>query len=129
MPIYRDSDPTDQSEIMLASWSIRETQDGTRYFVGFSLERQDGRVSTSIVSLDPSTRIGVTSSGRHYRLVGRAGFDSDAEYVWNLVVSVRNLGEWRDVTPDVCPDWREPLSATERAREIDETSGSKDVEQ
>lgn len=114
MSIYLGPSAKDIPVIFLERWSIRETPSGNRYFVGFCTELCDGRVSTPIVSFDPRTRIGLTESGREYRLMGRAGFDKDADYVWNCVVSVRKLARWADITKQLCPDWRNPLCDAER---------------
>jgi hypothetical protein len=64
-------------EIFLERWSIRETDQHARHFVGFNMLRGNGRVSTPIAEFDPVTRTGKTRSGRRYRLVGRAGHDAD----------------------------------------------------
>lgn len=113
MPIYRAAPVSECGEIRLECWSIRQVATGEQYFVGFNVDKRDGRVSTPIVSFDARTRIGFTSSGRRYHLFGKAGFDGDAEYVWNKVVAVWNL-EWKDVTPELCPDWRNPIPEAER---------------
>jgi hypothetical protein len=136
MPIYRSDPVSECDEIELGCWSLRETSTGERYFVGFDVIMRDGRVSTPIVSFDPRTRIGITSSGRRYCLLGRAGFDNDAEYVWNAVVSARNLEGWKDVTPELCPDWRNPIPEAKRVpdgskpqiedEQLDDESGRED---
>jgi hypothetical protein len=115
MPIYLDTDVHENPEILLECWSIRETASGDRYFVGFNTVECDGRVSTPIVSFDPRTRFGLTSSGRQYRLLGRAGFDKDGEYVWNRVTSIWETPSWSDITEQLCPDWRNPIPEAERA--------------
>ena len=102
------------SEVHLARWSIRETKDGNRHFVGYNIAYSSGRVSTPIKTFDSESRVGRTASGSTYRLVGRAGFDKDAEYVWNAIRKVWKIEIWRDVTPEVVPDWREPLPLSER---------------
>jgi hypothetical protein len=114
MPIYLGSPVSNCDEIRLERWSIREVSTGEQYFVGFDVIMRDGRMGTAIVSFDPRTRIGVTSSGRRYRLLGRAAFDKDAEYVWNRVIEIRDIKDWKDVTPDLCPDWRDSIPEAER---------------
>lgn len=105
-------------EVVLECWSIRQASDGTRYFVGWNVYSRNGRVSTPIVSFDPQRRTGLTRSGSAYRLVGRAGHDSDAEYVWNHALRVWGISTWRDVTAELIPDWRnpDPLIETENGR-------------
>ena len=114
MPIYLAVPVNECAEVSLECWSIREAGTGERYFVGFDVVMRDGRVSTRIDSFDARSRIGLTASGRRYRLLGKAGFDRDAEYVWNKVVAAWQLEKWRDVTPELCPDWRNPIPEAER---------------
>ncbi|ARL23929.1 hypothetical protein [Burkholderia pseudomallei] len=110
MSIYTGAPVDDEPTITLGAWSIRETNTGNRHFVGFNLASLDGRVSTPIVSFDPGTRTGVSASGRRYVLVGPAGFDRDAEYVWRWAVRAWNIERWGDVSATLVPDSRLPLS-------------------
>ena len=114
MPIYETAPVSENGEVRLKRWSLRQVDTGERFFVGFDVEMRYGRMSTPIQSFDPRTRIGFTASGRRYVLLGAAGIDTDGEYVWNRVVAVRNVGSWRDVTHEVCPDWRNPVPEAER---------------
>ncbi len=114
MSIWKSGPVEDMPEVPLVRWSIRETNSGTRHFVGYNVLRRRGRMSTAITSFDARTRTGKTESGRTYRLEGRAGIDPDGEHVWNTVTQLRGVGSWRDVTATVVPDWREPLSLAER---------------
>jgi hypothetical protein len=109
MSIYASASVDDDPTISLGAWSIRETDAGSRHFVGFNLASLDGRVSTPIVSFDADTRTGVTTSGRRYVLVGPGGFDKDAEYVWRWAVGQWKLGNWQDVSAKLVPDWRMSL--------------------
>lgn len=93
-------------DVMLELWCIRETDSGTRHFVGYDVVNRDGRVSTPLVQFDPATGTGVTSSGSRYQLVGRAGHNRDAEYVWSLVMNAWEINSWADITADLVPDWR-----------------------
>ena len=102
MSFYR----LDSATVMLERWSIRQTRNGARHFVGFSLVDAEGRVSTPISEFNPETGFGVTESGSRYQLVGRAGHDTDAEYVWNKVIKVWNVSDWTDVTGELVPNWR-----------------------
>jgi hypothetical protein len=119
------SDPVEEMpEVLLRRWSIRETDSGARHFVGYNVRWREGRVSSEITSFDARTRSGVTQSGRLYRLVGRAGVDSDGEYVWNAVARLRGMESWRDVTAVLVPDWREPLSLEERIKQMEGSDSS-----
>jgi hypothetical protein len=101
MPIHKSSPVSEVHMVFIERWSIREVENGNRHFVGFNIAEQDGRVSTPIVSFDWQSRIGTTSSGRQYRLLGKAGYDKDAEYVCSRVVGAWMTGSWRDVTPEI----------------------------
>ena len=106
MPLYI----LDPSHVVPERWSIREREDtGARHFVGFDTVNNDGRVSSPIRVFDPVTRTGSTATGSTYELVGRAGHDRDGEYVWSRVVRIWEIKSWRDVTPDLVPDWRQAL--------------------
>lgn len=93
-------------DVVLELWCIRETDSGTRHFVGYNIVDGDGRVSTPIVEFDPEMGSGVTSSGSRYQLVGRAGQNRDAEYIWALATKAWNITSWTDITPTLVPDWR-----------------------
>lgn len=73
----------EEPEISLLEWSVYEVEDGDRHFVGWNMERREGRVSSKIISFDQEKMVGITSSGRVYALIGKRGFNSDAEYTWN----------------------------------------------
>ncbi|WP_193567049.1 hypothetical protein [Paraburkholderia azotifigens] len=93
-------------DVVLKLWSIRETDSGVRHFVGYDVVNAEGRVSTPIMQFDPMTGTGVTSTGSRYQLVGRAGHNRDAEYVWELATKAWDIGSWTDITPTLVPDWR-----------------------
>ncbi|MGF6770629.1 hypothetical protein P3T18_003108 [Paraburkholderia sp. GAS199] len=113
MPLYQASPAGTGEKIFLERWCIRESNKGKRHFLGFSASDCYGRVSTPIVSFDPRTRTGVTSTGRKYYLLGRAGLDKDADYVWHRAARVWDITSWRDVTQQLCPDWRNPFPEAE----------------
>ena len=114
MPVFESASVDECPEIMLSLWSIRESSDGRRFFVGRDEDEGLGRVSTAIQSFDPQTRVGISLSGRRYVLVGRGGWYRDGEYIWNLVVKGWELGRWTDITPQLCPDWRVGVPAIPR---------------
>ena len=99
--------------VYLERWSIRESDKGERHFLGHNIHSQDGRVSTPIRSFDPVTRTGTTATGSKYRLLGRAGRDSDAEYVWGTAVKAWGIKKWEDVTASLVPDWKIGLPLTD----------------
>jgi hypothetical protein len=110
---------TSAEEVLMERWSIRESDKGSRHFVGRDVVKDDGRVSTPIQSFDPVTRTGVTASGSTYQLVGRAGRDADAEYVWNIASRAWGYETWTDITADLVPDWRNGLSLSKSESSTD----------
>lgn len=92
----------DEPEIILSHWSIRECdrKDGrrTRHLVGYNLNGQEGRVSSSIEEFDTDRLRVRTGSGRVYELVGRAGAHTDAEYVWEQFLYLQHAKNAADVT-------------------------------
>jgi hypothetical protein len=114
MPLYF----LDPCHVVLERWSIRERDDTSeRHFVGFDTVNNDGRVSTPIRVFDPVTRTGSTATGSTYQLVGRAGRDKDAEYVWSRVVRIWKIESWQDVTQDLVPNWRQALAIDKPAQD------------
>jgi hypothetical protein len=90
-----------QPELTLQAWSVRQLADGERHFVGWCRENHEGRVSSAVVEFDPSTTRGRTKTGRVYELSGRPGFDGDAEYVWQNWLRINGESAWTDVTAEV----------------------------
>jgi hypothetical protein len=101
MSIYLEHPGVGSGTVRLIRWAIRELESGSRHFLGYNLDAHDGRVSTRIVEIDPIARWGRTESGRRYELVGQAGHDDEAEYVWSMVT--RSDRTWRDVTEVLIP--------------------------
>jgi hypothetical protein len=128
MPVFESASVDESPEVVLSLWSIRESADGRRFFVGCNDSDGLGRVSTAIQSFDPKTRIGMSLSGRRYVLVGRGGWYRDGEYIWNLVVKGWELGCWTDVTPQLCPDWRLGVPASQRDEPGDAKRTDADIE-
>lgn len=96
--IWKAPSVSQQPGLRLMRWSVRQTEDGTRHLVGYNATYHEGRVSTAIVSFDPSTARATTRSGRVYELVGAPGYDADAEYVWKSATSP-DL-KWAEVTEE-----------------------------
>jgi hypothetical protein len=72
-----------QPSVRLVRWQIFELPDGSRHFCGFHAgpSVHEGRVSSPIERFSPDTMIGITRSGRSYRLEGPPGADEDADFV------------------------------------------------
>lgn len=75
---------TDVPERLMSMWRVEKVwadEDVTFHFYGYDHGGSCGRVSTAILSFDPSTMTGKTESGRIYHLIGKPGFCDDADYV------------------------------------------------
>ncbi|WP_224984219.1 hypothetical protein [Geomonas agri] len=88
-----------QPSLQLIRWSVRQTERGSRYLVGYNISDHEGRVSTAIQNFDASTARVTTRSGRIYQLVGPPGRDPDAEWVWQNMASP-DL-KWTDVSDEL----------------------------
>lgn len=97
--IWKTVPVSEQLCIYLTRWSVMETQDGARHLVGYNAENCEGRVSTPIKNYDPVTARAITQSGRIYELVGRPGYDPDADWVWARYASALQV-KWREVTDE-----------------------------
>ncbi|MET3551969.1 hypothetical protein [Burkholderia sp. 567] len=98
MPIWKLPSFAEQPRIPLSRWSIFETQNGSRHFVGVDMLDSSGRVSSAIVRFDPATMQGTTRSGRIYELVGKNGSSLNAEYVWKKWCELNEVTSYTDVT-------------------------------
>lgn len=80
--------PVDREPLVLAHWQYVATGAGTRHFVGYNWVRQEGRLSSRIVVLDHTKRMGVTQSLRTYLLEGEPlpgdRLEDDPAYVWRF---------------------------------------------
>lgn len=97
---------SERPQVTLTDWRVFEVPlpgqtKCTRHFVGYNPSDREGRVSSPIVQFDPATMCGVTKSGRVYALRGRAGWNSDADYVWNSWKHINSVTDALDVTADV----------------------------
>ncbi len=102
MSIWRSRPVGEAPEIALEAWRILETAAGDRHFVGFRPERGTARVSSAIVELDTTTRVGVTRSGRRYVLDGPPGVDiTEGDFVWTAWCQVNHVDSYRDVTDEL----------------------------
>lgn len=100
MPVWRIAPIADEPSSTLTSWSAFETEREERHLCGYALEAREGRVTSAIATFDPETASATTSSGRIYRLKGRPGVDSDAEYVKARWLRVNASAEHLDVTAE-----------------------------
>jgi hypothetical protein len=98
MPIWRIAPVNEEPAVSLLQWSIRETNDGTRHFIGSDERDSTGRVSSQVITFDRVTLRGQTQSGRVYQLIGQPGRSSNAEYVWERWCKVNNVASYTDVT-------------------------------
>jgi len=89
-----------ERKVWLVSWRVLQTNCGTRHFVGYSVEDCMGRVSTPISTFDLRLRIGVTTNGRAYKLLGPPGTDDEAMYVWRHYVRIWQFKEVMDVSAE-----------------------------
>ncbi len=101
MPYYSTKAVSDQPCINLVRWRILRTEGDECHFMGFNVDDQDGRVSTTIVQFDAERLRGITSSGRVYELHGPPGLDPDAAYVWRIWAKVNRVTKADDISEDV----------------------------
>lgn len=112
MPIWNTKSIVQTPEITLNSWRIFEVSGQispkiTRHFVGYNIGEREGRVSSAIVTFDAAEAKGVTSSGRVYHLYGGAGFNPDAEYVWDHWKFLNQITSIEDVTEEIVQSIKE----------------------
>lgn len=92
--------------ITLSSWQIMRVLAGDYartlgdHFVGWNERDREGRVSTRITAFDPVSGVGITESGRSYRLIGGPGWNLDAEYVWKVWAEHCGVSEQCNVTDE-----------------------------
>jgi len=98
MLIWKIAPVSDEPGVSLIRWSILETDDGTRHFVGVDKRDSTGRVSSQVVTFDCLALRGETQSGRIYHLTGQPGWSSNAEYVWKCWCEVNGVASYADVT-------------------------------
>jgi len=91
---------SDNPEVILTQWQVYELNDGSRHFVGYNSMNYEGRVSSSIKEFDKEKMIGITRSGRIYKLEGPNGCNGDAQYVWNSWKIINNISECNEVTKE-----------------------------
>lgn len=91
-----------EPETTLTNWRIYQVQrvegeeKDTIHFVGWT--GYEGRVSSRIEAFDDSKMTGISKSGRVYKLKGKAGFDPDASYVWQMWLRLNGNLKFIDIT-------------------------------
>ncbi|RKE39529.1 hypothetical protein B0G76_5957 [Paraburkholderia sp. BL23I1N1] len=98
MPIWKIAPVSDEPGVSLLQWSILETDDGTRHFVGTDERDSTGCVSSEVVTFDRLTLQGETQSGRVYQIIGQPSRPSNAEYVWECWCRVNSVTSHTDIT-------------------------------
>lgn len=106
MSVWNTTSVEDTPELHLASWRVFEIYsehygERTRHFVGYNLTEREGRVSSKIMSFDPTTGRGITNSGRVYQLMGSSGHNGDGMYVWGVWANNINAQNIEDVTEQI----------------------------
>lgn len=92
MTVWKTIPVTEQPELILHCWAVFEdVKTKARHFNGYSYENREGRVSSMILSFDPTTMRGVTRSGRVYELSGEPGQNGDAIYVMNRWLAINSI--------------------------------------
>lgn len=93
----------DQPEVDLHEWQVMRAGGGTGdgdHFVGAVVDGTSGRVSSRVIEFDPATRVGITRSGRRYRLVGPPGASEEALEFWRQWAFGNGVDSWTDVSEE-----------------------------
>jgi hypothetical protein len=98
MAIWRCAPVTAEPEITLVHWRIMETEYAERHFAGARLDDGTGRVSSAIVDFDPDGMVGVSLTGRVYKLHGPPGWGAQVDYVWSAWRILNGVSSYADVT-------------------------------
>lgn len=100
-PVWQTTPVEQVPAIKLRAWRVVEVVPGNdHHFIGYNMTEGEGRVSSKIVDYDKSTRIGVTSSGRRYELVGESGFNMDAEHTYAYWQRINGVENDRDISEE-----------------------------
>lgn len=87
--IWKPASVQQEPHTVLTNWRVMLVQEKDIHFVGWA--QYEGRVCSAVQSYDPTTKRGITRSGRIYELSGPSGYNSDAEYVWNRWLKMYGL--------------------------------------
>lgn len=94
--IWKVADVKDEPQTQLTQWRIFLVDGKDIHFVGYA--GYEGRVCSAVQTFDPTTRRGVTKSGRIYELIDHPGFNGDAMYVWRRWLDINDNPPAEDVT-------------------------------
>lgn len=89
----------------LIQWRLLRPSSGAVHLIGYCLEHNEGRVSSSVLSVDATSRQCVTKSGRVYRVLGPSGHDRHGDWVWKQVMNCTGLTVESDLTADLEADF------------------------
>ncbi|SAL43338.1 hypothetical protein AWB64_04597 [Caballeronia sordidicola] len=90
MPIWSPASLEAEPKISLLSWHIIETELDECHFIGVRPDTKAARISSPIYQFDSLSKLGVTSTGRRYQLIGDPGWSYDTVYL--LVNWARQYG-------------------------------------
>ena len=100
--IWKPASVKQEPETRLTQWrvfKVKGLKEGeTIHFVGRA--EWEGRVCSPVQTYDPTTKRGVTRSGRVYELLGPSGHNGDAMYVWSRWCNMNNIEEVTDITEE-----------------------------
>lgn len=86
-----------QPQVTLTRWGIVNSPSGELYFVGHCVERGSSCFSTAVQLFDPTSRKGITLSGRVYHLAGVHGLDAEGLYLLEVIRACNEVA-YTDVT-------------------------------
>lgn len=104
MSVWNVAPVDSQPELTLIRRQMIEVQmaDVTpHYLVGYCLQNNEGRVTSAISHLNPTSLTAVTQSGRTYQLSGPPGNDRDACHVWEHLAANSGITEWTDTAEQI----------------------------
>jgi hypothetical protein len=113
----------EQPDMQLIQWRVLISGSHHIHLIGFLLERPTIRLTTAVLSL--WEREAITSSGRHYTLVGEPGEDGEARALIELRAIELGPG-WRDVTAFYWPMRKDSGSCSSSQDSDPMPSGSSD---
>lgn len=105
-------------QVTLSSWRAYRLSDGDLHLSGWHDEGHEGRVSSSVTSIDAVSAIAITATGRRYVLAGPPGRNMDAAYVWQGWLRL-NAFEPSDATDVTAELWADIQQAQNRAAQSD----------
>jgi hypothetical protein len=89
--IWRPASIQQEPHTKLTQWRVMRVENKDIHFVGWA--GYEGRVCSAVQSYDPSTKRGITRSGRIYELRDSSGYNGDAMYVWGRWMDMNDLAD------------------------------------